>query len=88
MIEGYGPSVSMGILSIGLGWMAQTLMHVWFCAWRPSWHVGQLCTNCLASCRNCGQFVPFVSSDACCVISAMVCSTPLSVREGMCETVQ
>ena len=43
----------------------------------------QLCTNYLTTCRKCGKFVPFVSSDVCCATSAIVRSTPVCVKVGM-----
>ena len=88
MSEGKGSIVSIEVLSIDFrvdstnrdACMVLCLVSIY-------WHVGQLCINCLSSCRKCGQSVPLVSSGVCCVISANVRSTPLSVHGGMYGTV-
>jgi len=86
--EGERPIVSLEILSIGFRVdRTNRDARMILCLVFIFWLVGQLCSNCLTSCRKVwGHSVPLVSSGACCVISAIVRFTP-SVHGGMYRNV-
>ena len=82
MSNGKGPIVSMEILSVDFRVDSRNRDARMFWCMAIFWYVRQ--TNCLTSCRKCGQLLSSVSRGACCVISAMVRST----SQCSCRAVQ